>query len=879
MPPDLAERPLLTYTLSGPHTPGALADLARRSVVPRLSAIPGIAGVTVNGGAQVGATVSYDASRLRQLGVAPEALAGALRQARLVEAVGEERAGASVLPVTLRDTPGSLAALARLPVAGPGGGGRTLRLGEVATIHFDEDAGDRFYRINGEPAVALTLARQPGADAIRTAAAARRAMAAIARELPRGVVVKLQSDESRDLLRQLRGLTLRGAIAAVAVLLVLMIGLRRIGPAALVMASALLAVAGTALSLYLLGIPANLLTIAGLGMGIGILVQNGVIVILRLPRAGGSGAAEARAREAARVAPAVLGATLTTAVVLLPFLFLQGNARAAFFPFAAAFALALAWSVLSSLVALPAIAVHPGRQGGRSRAARLYRRAVVRLLRWRWAVLTLTLAAVGIVGWAFFTKVPRWAFGSWYGSSAVLSASLSFPRGSDPQSLDRGMAELERVVVGRPGVEQVTANGYREGARLMVSFARDPGAMPFVLEEELVQRAILIGGAAVGVHYQGPGFYSGGGGGATTQRIKLLGYSYEGLGQIARDLEARLSGIPRVRNVDINAGSFGQRERAFEVVLRPDRAALARYGLTASDLAAAVGREVAGTLGGQRMLIGADELQVSLKAQGARDRTMDQLAAAMLALPGGGAVRIGDVARVEEREVLSRISRQDQQYVRILSYEFRGPARLAERTHRAFMRSITVPPGYTARDDAWEWQRDDSAKGLWLVFGLGVLLVVLSVAMVFDSLWATAMVFLGLPVALAGSAAAFWIAGAAFNREAAVGVVLVVGLAVNQIILVVDAALQRRRGAGRMLRRLSGADVVRAAGDRLGMIVLVTLTTLASLLPLAVGTKPDELFGAIALATVGGTIGGTVAALLVMPALLPSATRAPPTLP
>jgi hydrophobic/amphiphilic exporter-1 (mainly G- bacteria), HAE1 family len=228
------------------------------------------------------------------------------------------------------------------------------------------------------------------------------------------------------------------------------------------------------------------------------------------------------------------------------------------------------------------------------------------------------------------------------------------------------------------------------------------------------------------------------------------------------------------------------------------------------------------------------------------------------------------VARVEEREVLTRVSRQDQQYVRVLSYDFRGPPRLAERTHRSFMASITLPPGYSASDQLFDWGGDQSNKGLWLVFAIGVVLVVLSVAMVFDSLWATTMVFLGLPVALAGSAAAFWIAGAAFNREAAVGVVLVVGLAVNQIILVVDAALARRRAPGveRGWRRLTGADVVAACADRVGMVTLVTLTTLASLVPMAVGTDPDAMFGAIALATVGGTLGGTLAALVTVPALL-----------
>src|SRR5690606_20351130 len=142
-------------------------------------------------------------------------------------------------------------------------------------------------------------------------------------------------------------------------------------------------------------------------------------------------------------------------------------------------------------------------------------------------------------------------------------------------------------------------------------------------------------------------------------------------------------------------------------------------------------------------------------------------------------IRVADVAEVGEVDGLAEIEREDQQYVRVLSYDFRGPQKLAERTHKAFMAAISVPKGYTVDDARFEWDNDDSAKGLYLVFGIGVVLVLLAVALVFDSVWATAMVFLSLPMAIGGVVAAFWITGTAFTREAAVGVILVVGLAVN----------------------------------------------------------------------------------------------------
>ncbi len=864
VPQELAEEPLLRYTLAGPYTPGALARIAREQITPRVSASPGVGGVSRQDWAETGVGIAYDAGRLRQLGLRPEAITDALARARIVQAVGEVAAGASVVPVTLLDQPGVLEDLARLPIAGPNG--RSHRLGELASTRVTEDTRGAFYRIDGRPAVSVTIARQPGADAIHTAAAVRRAMREIQRALPPGVVVRLQSDESENLRRQLRDLAVRIAIAFGGVVLVLAIGLRRARWVGLVVLSALVAIAGAALGLYLLGVSANLLNLAGLGMGTGILVQNGIVVADRLDRA--PRGAEHRAAAAAAITPAILGSTLTTAVVLLPFLFLQGNARAAFVPFAVAFALALGWSALSSVVMLPAVAAGTGMTGRWPRASRAHGRLVVRLLRWRWAVVVLVTAGVGVAVWGFVEKVPRWSWGGWWGERSFLSASISFPRGSDPASLDAAMREFERIVVGRAGVDQVVAQGSRDGAALRVTFTPDALFEPYVLEEELTRRAVLVGGAAVGVRYQGPGFFSGGGGGAISQRIKLLGYSYEGLLDLALDLKARLERIPRVRDVDINAGSFWRRERAFEIALRPDRAALARHGLTATDLARAVGREVAGPVSGTQLVLGGEEVRVSVKAAGAPERTLEELRGAILQTSAGGNVRIGDVALVGEREVLSRISRQDQQYVRILSYEFRGPARLAQRTHQAFMRSISLPAGYSASDDLFGWAADDSARGLWLVFAVGLLLVVLAVAVVFDSVWATTMVFLGLPIALAGAAAAFWIAGVAFNREAAVGVVLVIGLAVHQVILIVDAALRRRRGQGRAMRPLAAAAVVAACRDRARMIVLVTLTTLASLIPLAVGTDPDQLFGAIALATVGGTLAGTLGALVFVPTLL-----------
>jgi hypothetical protein len=167
-----------------------------------------------------------------------------------------------------------------------------------------------------------------------------------------------------------------------------------------------------------------------------------------------------------------------------------------------------------------------------------------------------------------------------------------------------------------------------------------------------------------------------------------------------------------------------------------------------------------------------------------------------------------------------------------------------------------------------------------MVFAAGLVLVLLSVALVFDSAWASLVVFASLPVSIAGVGAIFWATGTSFGREAAVGLILVIGLAVNQTILLVDAALERRRADGQTggradgrtggrsgRRRIGAREVISSANDRAGMIVLVTLVTLASLFPLAIGTDPTACSASISAGHARGTVLGTVGALWVVPAL------------
>ena len=224
-----------------------------------------------------------------------------------------------------------------------------------------------------------------------------------------------------------------------------------------------------------------------------------------------------------------------------------------------------------------------------------------------------------------------------------------------------------------------------------------------------------------------------------------------------------------------------------------------------------------------------------LRAAGARERDTAQLAEGMVSNPMQVPVRIGDVSSVGEVEGLAKIERENQQYIRSMTYDFRGPQKLADRTHKAFMQSITAPPGYTVTDERGYGFGDDSAKGLGNVFLLGIRA-------------RAARGGAGIRFGVGGGDGVCGTSDGARRRGRGVldhedGVHAGSGGRRDpgggpggESLDPADRCRTCRRG-GESGNRLTMADALHAATDRVTMIVLVTLTTLASLTPMAVGTK------------------------------------------
>jgi HAE1 family hydrophobic/amphiphilic exporter-1 len=232
---------------------------------------------------------------------------------------------------------------------------------------------------------------------------------------------------------------------------------------------------------------------------------------------------------------------------------------------------------------------------------------------------------------------------------------------------------------------------------------------------------------------------------------------------------------------------------------------------------------------------------------------------------GGELVRLGDIARVYEREVLNRVIRENQQYQRIVSYEFRGPSKLGDVVKESAVTATDLPPGYTIEDrQEWAWSAEEQQQ-IWGVLAVSIVLVFMVTAALFESLRQPLCVLLTVPMALIGVFLLFFYTNAAFTREAWIGVIMMGGIVVNNAILLVDHVNQLRRRQGVALEEA----LVRGTIERVRPILMTSMTTICGLLPLVLFAESANanIWNALAYALIGGLTSSTFLVLTVTPAL------------
>jgi len=879
----------LVLQASGPYTAEALRELIEDLLLPGLLSIDGVAGAEAYGGSAEEIRIDVDRDALARGLVTTAALDRTLGAIGQDETIGRITGEGATMAAVLERPAATPEVLRRSIVSG--GSLRPVRLADVATVTSGLAEPTRRSRIDGQPSVQIVVAREPGSNVVRVARGVLARVDEMKPRLPRGVEIDTVYDQSERVRTELRVLVERSLLGIVAIFGVMVLFHRRWRSPLVVLVSALFAGLGTFLLFRVFRIGVNLVTLSGLALALGMAVDNAIVILdnvrRRWPRGNTAPSRRILRTLAAtrEVLAPLVASTLATAVVLVPFLYLSGDLREYYLPFAFALIASLTASIATAVTLTPLLArwafgerrllAAPRGAFARrlSRAACVSRAATSAFLdrmvgRPLVPILVAALLFAGSV-YVFATQISR---GSVFPSDpdTSLRVFVEFPPGGEITQVDELLQRFERIALGhefyeRKYIDQVVTHVRELSGAVIVRF--HPGvartSVPEILRDDMTLAAASVSGVSISVTGRGPGYSSGSTNVSPSYQLTLRGPSYPTLVRLAEDLGARLAKSPRVANVDLNlSGSF--LPGATELVARPNRERMNDLGISMAELVGVLQPAIASELAAREVEGPEGTIDARVRTAGADALSPVGLEASLFRPAGRPPVAFGHIVDIEERPVQSAITRADQQYEKRIGYEYKGPRKAGDRFLESLVEHLALPAGYSLDETFGSYLSKEDQRGIYLALALAFVLVYLVSAALFESLLLPFVAILSVPLGLVGIAAVFWAMDEPFDRTAYIGLILLVGIAINNGLILVHRMGElygRTRDAARAAKS--------AVRERARPIVMTTATSVAGALPLVWNVDPNAVAGwrALALASIGGLVTSTLFALTVTPAL------------
>jgi HAE1 family hydrophobic/amphiphilic exporter-1 len=853
-----------------------LRQVARRQIAIALERLEGVAEVRVTGGRERELRVNVDRYKLEAHGLTLAELERRLREANVDINAGTLEEGSRVFIVRglaryrraedVRDVIvryGTDARGQRVPV----------RVSDVARVGWADREISHLVRVDGQEGVGLSVYKEAGANTVGVSATVRGALDGLAGDLP-GMEVLLVSDEAALVVDSIADVRQAALIGIALAIVVLGLFLRSVGPTVIVTAAVPVSLLATLFLMHFGEQSLNVMTLGGLALGAGMLVDNAIVVVESIYRrlSGGASLEDAAARGTADVVGAITASTLTTCAVFLPIVFVRGLAARLVSGLSFTVVVSLLMSLVVAVFLIPALAGWLLPRGG-ARAVdpgigRLERFVGVLLRRPLLVVLLAFLLAGGAV--ASLRRLGTELLPP--SDPRQFTVRLVGPPGQRVEATARVVATVEQILrqaagddlvallseVGRlPEDDRLIQEEQTEEntARIAVRLADGDktgkqvvaAAEPAVTQLDRVTAQWEVGASALAraLGTTGPPI-----------AIEISGQSLDDLRSASEALRDRLAARPELWNVRT---SFEGGPPELHVVL--ERTLADGLGVDLDTIAGAL----QASLDGRRVTVlstGDEERDVVLALPRVR---RDQLLHVRFTTSTGRRVVVGDVARIETASGAREIFRRDQRRVA------RVTARVAEDSNypealAAAEESVAetdLPPGLRAVLTGEEEERTRTFGELRWAAGMALLLVFMILAGNFESLIHPLTVVASVPLALVGVAAALVPAGRPVGVMEMLGMIVLAGVAVNDAILLLDAA---RRLMTSGMPRIEA--LARAAGIRLRPILMTTATTVLALTPLALGSgEAARLRSPMALTIIGGIIAATCGSLLVIPCL------------
>jgi CzcA family heavy metal efflux pump len=907
--------PIISFVVTGGKDLSTLRDYAYYDLRPRISRIHDVSYVTVQGGDVREILVELQPDRLLAAGLSITEVADKLGKEHRLKAVGRMDRGTlqyQVLTNTQAENPLDLENLVIADIHG-----QPIRLGSLGRVAIGHE--DRTMAIRakvgdaGQDAVALTVFRRLGGDALTVSHELQTVLEDARKSSPPGIQITPVYDQAlliRTAIDNVRDAIVIGGLLAVVVLLLF---LKSVRATLITSLSIPLSLVISFVFLHLTGDTLNLMSLGGLAVAIGLIIDDSVVVVENIARHLSEGqTGDAAVDQASKeISGAVIGSTLTTILVFVPLAFVRGVVGQFFQSLSIALSVALLVSMVVSLTLIPVLAsrflarrrmpatgpLYAVMAGGYEGALRVG-------LRFPRTVVLLALLAV-VPGWWLFEHLKSGFMPDMDEGAFVLDYFM--PAGTSLEQTDRVLRRVEAVLAETPDVSgYIRRTGAELGLFATESFTGDilvslkPSGQRRPMDEIIDDLRKKLKGTASEDEPEGGATQDGAEGKASEEQAKgkvpeldiefvpLVRDQINDLAGVGKDIEVKLFGPDhaKLRELAEQVGKMVEEAKAKDVntnarlgnpdiVIRRNSARVAQTGLTGGDvenqLHAALYGQVASTLPEQDRITNIrvrypDRIRYDRESLGqlpiVLPATAGTLKTSSIAATPVGFVLLGQIASIDVVRSPNELWRENQQPVITVEAGL-GDRDLGSITGelQTKLAGLKLPPGYRWELAGTYRAQQESFASLLIVLIAASALVFLLLGFQFRSVTLPLLIFLSQPVSLAAALFALWITGTPLNVSSFMGAILLIGLDVkNGIILI--AYIGQLRAAGMPLNEA----LVRAGRTRFRPILMTGLTTIFGLAPLALGLGPGaQMQQPLAIAVIGGLIVNTLLTRLLIP--------------
>lgn len=861
--------PVVTLTMSGQNL-SEIQRMCDEEIRPALERIAGVASVQIYGGIEEQVTVAADAARLAGYNLSISYLSQYLASSNLLQPGGEIKNGTQSLSVSTDGKFRSVNDVADTLIPLPTGG--AVRLSELADVYLEKKSQSTIAKANGEPCVVLSVIKQSDANEVEAAKAVQKVLATIQEDKPNFDFMVVY-DSSEYIMGAANSAIQNILMGVVLSAIVVFLFLRRMGPTLAIGIAMPFCILTVFVVMKFFDITLNMISLGGIALGVGMIVDNSIVVLENIYRytADGHSRFDACVKGAKEVALPVMASTLTTIAVFLPIGLAGGIAGMMFKDFCLTITFLLLGSLLIAMTLVPLLSyflldeakVRRRRLGHDEKAPpfsniltamrQKYMVVLRYFIRKRWVAV---LVSGGLVVLFVVSCLSTESVLLPDVDQGQINVSISVPVGTEAE---QSMAFADKVAVlieeNCPELDSLCYYTETASASIIVNLVkkneRDRSSKEVAASLRDATRDVA--GCKISVS---AGSMMTMGSSGTPISVKISGDSYGVLTQIANELKTQIAVLPGAINVK---SSVEDATPAVKVKVKRDTAAM--YGMNIATIGGAVRAELSGTTA-TTMTLDGNDIEVVIRGNESAAASLDALRSMPITLGTGGQVPLSTLAEVVVELSPQTITRFDQsRQVDITGDIDETDMTTMNRQISEILAAYDMPEGYSAETGGSYSDMQDSFGDLILALVIALGLVYFVLASQFESFIMPVIVMMILPIALTGALFGLPLTGSDLSMTAIVGLIMLSGVVVNASIILVDYIKVRR-----LMGESKEDAILHACPLRIRPIMMTTMTTVLSMVPMSLGLgEGGELMQPMSIVMISGMIIATVTTLFFTP--------------